>query len=243
MMRLEINGRKYTPKLILFDVDGTLIDDTHRYSKLGKTRYKLFIENASERAAEEWARLSGVNPTDWSIDPGGPISKAPRRDDLSLAAGALYLEGINWFEARALADEIYEKADVEQRKKFKPKLYEGTREKLRELRDAGYELGIATNGVTSITEELMDDLGLLDFFSVIVGADLVENSKPAPDMIIYACNAIGHQAADCMYVGDQLSDMKAAKGAAVLLSLGVRNTELNMLADEVLELIKDIQIV
>ena len=33
MPKLMINGRKYSPALILFDVDGTLVDDSHRYSE------------------------------------------------------------------------------------------------------------------------------------------------------------------------------------------------------------------
>ena len=240
---LMINGNQYKPKLILFDVDGTLVDDTHRYSSLGKARYNAFKENASEKAAIEWARLSGVNPKDWTIDPMGPISKAPRRDDLAVAAGALYLDGYNWYEARKLAEKCYEHADEFQRKYFKPKLYSGTMAKLRELREAGFSLGIATNGVTEITKEMLVGLEISNLFDIVVGADLVENSKPAPDMILYACKTTKSVPADCMYVGDQPTDIEAAKKAEVLLSLGVRNPELSSLADEYLGLVREIQIV
>ena len=41
MPTIEINEKMYSPELILFDVDGTLVDDSHRYSKLGKARYNL----------------------------------------------------------------------------------------------------------------------------------------------------------------------------------------------------------
>jgi phosphoglycolate phosphatase len=244
MPKLSINGNLYSPKLILFDVDGTLVDDTHRYSSLGKARYKAFKEMASEKAAKEWARLSGVKPDDWTIDPSGPISKAPRRDDLALAAGALYLDGYNWYEARALAEKIYEKADEDQKKNFKPQLYEGVEEKLRELSEAGYMLGVATNGVTEITEELLTELDINELFSIVVGADLVDKSKPAPDMILYACENSGQEASECMYVGDQPTDMEAALDALVLIGVGVRNHDLvKRGAREVLRSVKDIQIV
>ena len=224
MPKLMINGNKYSPKLILFDVDGTLVDDKHRYSSLGKARYKAFKENASENAAKEWARLSGVDPNDWTIDPLGPISKAPRRDDLAIAAGALYLDGYHWYDARALAERIYENADEEQKKRFKPKLYEGTMEKLVELKEAGFKLGIATNGVTNITQEMLAGLSLGEFFSVVVGADLVERSNPAPDMILLAGEKIGVSPTDCVYVGDQYTDMAAANASGAL-SVGVRNLD------------------
>ena len=196
MTRLVINGNTYNPKLILFDVDGTLVDDIHRYSSLGRARYTAFIDNASEKAAKEWARLAGVNPEDWTIDPAGPISKAPRRDDVALAAGALYLDGHGWYDARSLAETIYEKADEKQRKSYHPKLFDGVEDKLWELKTAGFILGIATNGVARITEEILEELGIRGLFDVVVGADLVEKSKPAPDMILRACSDTGYKASD-----------------------------------------------
>jgi len=223
MLKLTINGRKYCPELILFDVDGTLVDDSHRYSSLGKARYIAFKEHASENAAKKWSELSGVNPSDWTIDPTGPISKAPRRDDLAIAGGALYLDGHNWYDARELAERIYEAADEIQAATFKPVIYEGVKEKLHELFDAGFKLGIATNGVTSITEEMLDGLGIGDLFSVIVGADTVEKSKPAPDMILLACNRVGISVSETIYVGDQPTDIRAATDAGARAYIAVRN--------------------
>ena len=220
---LTINGNKYNPKLILFDVDGTLVDDRHRYSSLGKARYKAFKELASLNAAEKWAELAGVNPSDWTIDPTGPISKAPRRDDLAIAGGALYLDGNNWYDARELAERIYEAADKRQAAIFIPVFYDGVKEKLRELKDAGFELGIATNGVTGITKTMLEGLGLGELFSLIVGADMVEKSKPAPDMIILACKKAGVMAKDMVFVGDQPTDIRAAKTAGANAYVAVRN--------------------
>jgi len=220
---LTINGNQYNPKLILFDVDGTLVDDRHRYSSLGKARYAAFKELASLNAAKKWAELAGVNPSDWTIDPTGPISKAPRRDDLAIAGGALYLDGYNWYDARELAERIYEVADEVQAATFNPVLYDGVMEMLRELHDAGFKLGIATNGVTSITKTMLEGLGVGELFSVIVGADMVERSKPAPDMIVLACEKAGVLTEDTVYVGDQPTDIRAAEAAGALAGVAVRN--------------------
>lgn len=243
MPTLTINGNKYKAELALFDVDGTLVDDTHRYSSLGKARYNAFKTHASEKAAEEWARLAGVTPRDWSIDPLGPISKAPRRDDLAIAAGALYLDGYHWYDARALAEKIYTSADEDQKKSFKPKLFDGVEITLTELVKSGFKLGIATNGVTRITEEMLEGLGLDKLFSVVVGADLVENSKPAPDMIYAACEKTGVSPEKTVYIGDQYTDMDAANKAGVL-SVGVRNLDLvDKGAVETISQVKDLVVV
>ena len=135
------------------------------------------------------------------------------------------MDGYHWYDARALAESIYESADEEQKKSFKPQLYEGTFEKLVELRDAGFILGIATNGVTKITREMLDGLGLSEVFKVVIGADMVDNSKPAPDMIVKACEFAEITPSSTVYVGDQLSDMKAAKASGTL-AVGIRNPEL-----------------
>lgn len=236
MPTLIVNNHEYTLKLILFDVDGTLVDDIHRYMSLGKARYSAFKELSSENAAIEWARLSGVNPGDWSIDPMGPISKAPRKDDLALAAGALYLDGFNWYESKRIAEEIYKKADYQQQQNYTPKLYDGVREKLIELNEKGFNLGVATNGVTRITEELLSSINLIKLFDVVIGADLVEKGKPAPDVIIFACEKAGFQSSDCMYVGDQPTDMEAANQAGVKISLIVEDVK--SATSEVIESIK-----
>lgn len=153
----------------------------------------------------------------------GPISKAPRRDDLAIAGGALYLDGYNWYDALELAERIYEVADEVQAASFNPVLYDGVKEKLRELHDSGFKLGIATNGVTSITKTMLEGLGVGELFSVIIGADLVEKSKPAPDMIILACEKAGVMAEYMVYVGDQQTDIRAADAAGALAGVAVRN--------------------
>lgn len=224
MPSIEINENRYSPELILFDVDGTLVDDSHRYSSLGKARYTAYKENVSGRAAKQWARLAGVNPEDWTIDPMGPISKAPRRDDLAIAGAALYLEGFNWYDAREKAEELYGIADKIQSETFEPELYEGVKEKLEELHEAGFKLGIATNGVTTLTEEMLTGLGIRELFSVVIGADRVQKSKPAPDMVLLASEEAGYSIENVMYVGDQPTDIRAAGAAGTLAGVAVRNS-------------------
>jgi len=62
---------------------------------------------------------------------------------------------------------------------------------------------------------------------VIVGADLVKRGKPDPDLILYACNKLGYNTTDCVYVGDQPTDVEAANKAGVMLSLILGDNEIS----------------
>jgi phosphoglycolate phosphatase len=243
MPRILVNKKAFISKILLFDVDGTLIDDTHRYKNLAKARFTNFMKFSSRKATEEWARLTGINLVTGMIDPKGPISKASRRDDLAIAAGALYLDGHNWYKARKMAEMIYEKADETLLRSYEPVLYEGVKEKLQELQRAGFKIGIATNGVTKITEDLLSKLGIKQLFTVVVGADLVENNKPEPDIILLACKIGGFDISEVAYVGDQPIDVIAAKKAGVPIIFIIGNKTILNESVEKINSVQDIEII
>lgn len=61
--------------------------------------------------------------------------------------------------------------------------------------------------------------GLIDYFDVIVGGDMVEKSKPEPDIFIHAANRLGVQAKDCCIIEDSINGITAAcaSGAFVIM--------------------------
>ncbi len=76
----------------------------------------------------------------------GPLSKAPRSEDLTVAAVALYQHGHPWHRARELSRIIYAEADEIQRLHYIPRFFLGVREALERLKSTGFSLGVATNG-------------------------------------------------------------------------------------------------
>lgn len=226
MPTLRINDEELDAELILFDLDGTLVDDQARYRRLAESRMKAMTRNVSKEAAETWARLEGVDPESLLVDMNGPLSKAPRREDLAVAAVALYLHGHPWHRARELSKAIYDEADEIQRRSYTPRFFPGAREALEGLRSRGFRLGVATNGEASLTRGVLDTLGALELFDVVVGADMVNEGKPAPDMILKACELAGASPEKTVYVGDQPTDARAARSAGVAYNVGVGGTEL-----------------
>jgi phosphoglycolate phosphatase len=188
---MVIGGEEVSCVLILFDLDGILLDDDVRYEGLARARFETFSSSAGRDAAERWAKLSGVDVTDFSVDKGGPLAKAPRNEDIIVGATVLFLSGVRWFRAVEEAKELYYVADRLVETNYRPILFEGVESALRELRGVGLRLGIATNGSGAVALGIMGSLELEGLIDAIVGADDVDRGKPAPDMILLACDGWG----------------------------------------------------
>ena len=242
MRTLQIDDKSVEADLILFDLDGTLVDDRDRYRHLASIRLRTVREVAGKEASLTWAKLSGVNPETLEVDMNGPLSKAPRREDQAIAAAALYQHGHPYHEARELAQKIYDEADKAQADSYTPRLFSGAAEALIRLRDVGFRLGMATNGETRITAQVLKALEIDGLFDVVVGADMVVEGKPAPDMILEACEMLGVEPSQAIYVGDQPTDARAGRSAGVAMVIGVGDPELTASgADVVLKSVAELR--
>jgi phosphoglycolate phosphatase len=242
---MVIGGVEVSCELVLFDLDGTLLDDVVRYGGLANARFEAFSSMAGREAAERWAELSGVDISDFSVDKGGPLAKAPRNEDIVVGATALFLSGVRWYRAMEVAAELYGEADRLVEMRYRPILFEGVEAALRGLRGAGLSLGIATNGSGSAARGIMASLGLECLFDVIVGADDVDRGKPAPDMVLLACERVGVEPGVSVYIGDAPVDMMAGRAAGCGTLVAVNNVddeELTDLSDIVVGSVADFRV-
>lgn len=81
------------------------------------------------------------------------------------------------------------------------------------LRGAGMALAVVTNTPGRAARAVLEHAGLEP--DVLVGADAVPRSKPAPDMVVEACRRLGVDAAEVVMVGDSEFDRQAARAARV----------------------------
>lgn len=246
MRNIIIDEKEILCKLVLFDLDGTLLDDDVRYENMARARFEVISNTVGREAARKWAELSGVDITDFSVDKRGPLARAPRKEDIVVAASALFLTGHRWPRAREIAAEAYKEADKLQETKYKPIFFKGVEDALRALKEAGLKLGIATNGSGTAAKGIMASLGFVDLFDIMVGADMVENGKPAPDMILLACERLGVEPRDSVYVGDAPEDMVAGRAAGCRALVAVNNVdddELTSLADIVTPSVADFHVI
>ena len=59
----------------------------------------------------------------------------------------------------------------------------------------------------------LKDAGILDFFDQVICGDMVERSKPAPDIYRYACEQLHLAPAECMAVEDSPNGVSSAYDA------------------------------
>jgi len=218
---IKIKDDEIEAQLILFDLDGTLVNDVDRYHSLGKTRYEVIYNHEGENMAKIWSKYIGIDSDTMQIDMKGPLSKAPRNEDIAIAAAAFYQAGYSYIEAREKIKSIYNEADRIENQNYIPQLFKNTERVLTSFKKAGFKIGVATNGQSRITRDLLNKLGILGLIDIIVGADLVNNPKPAPDLILEACKLVNVAPAQTVYVGDQNIDIMAAQRANVKTIIGV----------------------
>lgn len=89
------------------------------------------------------------------------------------------------------------------------------------LERAGIRWGIVTNKATYLTEPLLEAMGLAPRSHVVVCGDTLHERKPSPLPLLHAAEKLGISPAECVYVGDAESDMRAGT-AAGMLTLAVR---------------------
>lgn len=93
--------------------------------------------------------------------------------------------------------------------------FDGMDELLNTLERQGLNWGVVTNKPAWLTEPLLQELGLFDRAAVVVSGDTLNERKPHPAPMLYACERAGSQAHECLYVGDARRDIEAGINAGM----------------------------
>lgn len=93
--------------------------------------------------------------------------------------------------------------------------YPGVLECLQALRAAGVRLALITNKPERFIPDLLREQQLDGFFDWIVGGDTLPRRKPEPDGLLWVMQQAGVTAAHSLFVGDSRNDILAARAAGV----------------------------
>ncbi len=178
-------------KLVVFDLDGTLIDS----------------EDFIVWSFVEAGRLVGVG-----VDPelvresiGLPLEVVVERVLKSAGASESVVE--EFLEVRRkIARENWRRM---------VRLFPDVKPALEELRGMGFKLAVASSAVTERIVEFLEYFGVLGYFSVVLGVGPGVRGKPEPDVLLRVLEASNTSSQEAVYAGDREVDCVAAQRAGV----------------------------
>ncbi len=188
-------------RCILFDLNGTLLDD-YEYNIRA---FQMVFERFGLAVRRERLDLLLGKPTSHIIE------QVLRENGIEADPRALASEKVeNYWKITRGRDLFFPKA----------------RETLASLKDR-YRLGL----FTGVTRKQVDALGgdFLGLFEMVVAGEEARKPKPAPDTLLFMAEKMGLHPAECVYVGDMPQDMTLA-GNAGMAAIGVENRKFSAAA-------------
>lgn len=92
---------------------------------------------------------------------------------------------------------------------------EGVRELMEFLRSKGCAIGLATSASADYAADQLKNAGLYDFFDGFVYGNMVNHSKPDPEIYIKACKAVGIHPEEGIALEDAPSGVQSAWSAGL----------------------------
>ncbi|HAL67990.1 MAG TPA: phosphoglycolate phosphatase [Pseudomonas sp.] len=183
------------PRLVMFDLDGTLVDSVpdlaaavdHMLLELGRPAAGL-------DAVRQWVGNGAQVLVRRAL--AGDIDHAGVDDALAEQALALFMDA--YAESHDLTV-----------------VYPGVQDTLRWLRKRGVEMALITNKPERFVGPLLDQMKLGSYFRWIIGGDTLAQKKPDPAALLFVMQMAGVTPQQALFVGDSRSDVLAAKAAGV----------------------------
>ena len=178
-------------QLIILDFDGTLADTRDNIVRtLQASMHQLNLPVADEAACASTIGLK-LDDACRHLYPDGPADLADR------------------------FVETYREIFFRNKESLVPAPFPHVLPTLRQLRQRGVVLTIASSRGTGSLHAFIDAMGLRDCISYVLGADSVEHTKPHPEPVLRTLCETGIDAAHTLVVGDMPVDILMGRNAGV----------------------------
>lgn len=175
-------------KTVLFDLDGTLLDTTEG------------VVNAVRRTIRDNGFLM---PTESELKEfvGPPMQKTMSERF-----------GLEKYESLKVANEF--RANYKKYSLFQASLYDGILDLLKELKEAHYQVAVATNKSHQNAVDIIEKFGIRQYCDYVLGSDL-EGKLDKRDIICLCIKHLGSKKSETVLVGDSVFDLEGAEQAGV----------------------------
>ena len=181
-------------KILLFDLDGTLIDSTQAILESFINASLFFGFNFKDKEQEIQA-LIGSPLREMFVKMGLPQEEIEE-------CVKLY---------RSNYERIYLQKTI-----LLPKVMDSFK-----TLPSSYLLGVVTSKSSFFSKKILENLGMIDYFFRIVGIDDVNEPKPSAEPILRALEGLEYDRSKVYMIGDTFFDMQSAKNADVV-GIGVQ---------------------
>ena len=179
------------PDAVIFDLDGTLIDNNAWHIEAWKVFYDKI---GREFSMDEYK--TKIN-------------------------GRINRDIFNYIFGRQLPAEEIEKYTHEKEKLYREyyaphiKPIPGLLHLLDEIKGASIPMAIATSGLPVNIAFMFEHVTIKDYFDDVIDATLVTNSKPDPEIFLKAAAAVHASPANCLAFEDSIAGVHSAKAAGM----------------------------
>lgn len=182
----------YTLPVVLFDLDGTLIDSLELL--VNAMRFSFEGHRVSTPDVDTWISYIG-RPLPWQFAQFASEDEIP--------------ELIRRY--RTYQTEHHDELT---------RPFDGIPQLVAKLDAAGHLLGVVTSKVDALANRSIEHVGLAQYMDVVIGADSSTRHKPDPEPIHVALSRLNAAPDQGIYVGDSIYDIMAGNAAGVV-TIGV----------------------
>lgn len=175
---------------VIFDLDGTVLDNEDEYG----IAFKKVLSKLGKETDSEFPHTQGIGVKEnWRrLIPKYKIKTKKSIEELSKETQEAYLKMLS-----------------------RVTLKEGVRGFIKDIKDSGTLVALATSNTWPTVEKVFEALSLEGIFDVMTTGEEVKSKKPDPEIFLLTAQKLGVDPKNCLVIEDTEAGIRAAKDAGM----------------------------
>lgn len=175
---------------VIFDLDGTVLDNEDEYG----IAFKEVLSKLGKETDSEFPHTQGIGMEEnWRrLVPKYKIKTKKSIEELSKETQEAYLKMLS-----------------------RVTLKEGVRGFIKDIKDSGTFVALATSNTWPTVEKVFEALSLEGIFDVMTTGEEVKSKKPDPEIFLLTAQKLGVDPKNCLVIEDTEAGIRAAKDAGM----------------------------